>query len=194
MKWQDKKTRTSFILFHCDCECCLIYSGFDSTVSAHTSKPSLRGRSRNTSVQIIKFTDCQRKTSDGLWSASHSSGLHHKFLFSILFDIAVKPKRANPRWIWESISVAVQTELMYPPHKSSRKAQTEERSRVPYFRINFYSSQEKHLSDSSHTSRKVSVLSGCLCKQWRFCDHRGEGRRWASVWLYTILNLWYAPS
>lgn len=36
---------------------------------------------------------------------------------------------------------------------------------MPYFRNNFYrsqESQEKHLHDLSHTSREVSILSGCV--------------------------------
>lgn len=47
---------------------------------------------------------------------------------------------------------------------------------MPYFRGNFYRGQEKHLSDSSHTSRKgFHALRMSFCKHRRACGHKRKG-------------------
>lgn len=106
-------------------------------------------------MQIIKHTDSRLK----LWSTSHSSGLHHKFLFHPLFDITVNPR----------VQIHTEYENVYQLKSKQNwctvdKELGDEKNGAQRHILEtiFYWGQEKHLSDSSHTSRKLSMLSGCL--------------------------------
>lgn len=144
------------ILFHVDVEYFSIFCGFGSIVSTTTSLPLLRGKRKcNASVQIIKHTDSRLK----LWSTSHSSGLHHKFLFHPLFDITVNP-RVQIHTEYENVYQLKSKQNWCTADKELRDEKNGAQRHI--LETIFYWGQEKHLSDSSHTSRKLSMLSECL--------------------------------
>lgn len=140
---------------------------FGSSVNANTNITLPGGiRKCNNSAPIIKFTDLRPKSFSAIPSRlppPKKRKAAFRALLPLMFDITVTYNWSlntgmyicwspNQRYVW-----------IEKLQREEKKKKIE--GRVPYFRNNFYrsqESQEKHLHDLSHTSREVSILSGCV--------------------------------